>query len=347
MHLSDFDYDLPEDLIAQRPPERRDASRLFVLRKGEPPVFEHRAFAELPALLCPGDLLILNDTRVVAARLVGKRARTEGKWEGLFVRAQPDGTWEMLVQTRGRLLLGETLLVDSPAEPPLRLLLARKTPEGRWLVRPSDAAPVEQVLARHGHVPIPPYVRKGRADSRDGERYQTIFAQRAGAVAAPTAGLHFTPELFAKLDESGVGRAFVTLHVGPGTFQPVKAEDVSEHRVESEWGELSAETVEAILACKRRGGKVVAVGTTSARVLESAGQRQPLAAWSGLTDLTILPPFRFRVVDALLTNFHLPRSSLLLLVSAFVGLEAVRAAYAEAVGQRYRFYSYGDAMLIV
>src|SRR4051812_11776332 len=317
MRLSDFDYELPEDLIAPRPAQRRDASRLFVLRRGAPPSYEHRQFADLPGLLAPGDLLILNDTRVVAARLVGKRARTEGKWEGLFVRALPDGTWELLVQTRGRLLLGETLLVESAAEPPLRLLLERKTPQGRWLVRPSESGPAEPVLARHGHVPIPPYVRKGRPDARDGERYQTIFAHRPGAVAAPTAGLHFTPELFARLDERGVGRAFVTLHVGPGTFQPVKTEDVSQHRVEAEWAELSAETVGAINECKRRGGKVVAVGTTSARVLETAGQTQPLAAWSGLTDLTILPPFRFQVVDALLTNFHLPRSSLLLLVSAF------------------------------
>jgi S-adenosylmethionine:tRNA ribosyltransferase-isomerase len=347
MHLSDFDYDLPEDLIAQRPTDRRDASRLFVLRKGDPPAFEHRTFAELPSLLRPGDLLVLNDTRVVAARLVGKRARTEGKWEGLFVRALPDGTWELLVQARGRLLLGETLLVESAAEPPLRLLLARKTPQGRWLVRPSESGPAEAVLARHGHVPIPPYVRKGRADARDGERYQTVFGHRPGAVAAPTAGLHFTPELFARLDERGVGRAFVTLHVGPGTFQPVKVDDVTQHRVEAEWAELSAETAEAILACKGRGGKVVAVGTTSARVLETAGQRQPPAAWSGLTDLTVVPPYRFAVVDALLTNFHLPRSSLLLLVSAFAGLPAVRAAYQEAVRQRYRFYSYGDAMLIV
>ena len=251
------------------------------------------------------------------------------------------------MQTRGRLLLGETLLVESAAEPPLRLVLARKTPGGRWLVRPSETGPAEAVLARHGHVPIPPYVRKGRADSCDGERYQTIFAQNPGAVAAPTAGLHFTPELFAQLDERGVGRAFVTLHVGPGTFQPVKVDDVTQHKVEAEWAELTAETAEAVLACKRRGGKVVAVGTTSARVLETAGQRQPLAAWSGLTDLTVVPPYRFTVVDALLTNFHLPRSSLLLLVSALAGVETVRAAYQEAVGRRYRFYSYGDAMLIV
>jgi S-adenosylmethionine:tRNA ribosyltransferase-isomerase len=347
MHLSDFDYDLPEELIAQRPAERRDASRLFVLRRGEPPAFEHRLVAEVPDLVSPGDLLVLNNTRVVAARLVGRRARTDGRWEGLFVRGHPDGTWELLVQTRGRLLLGETLLVDSDAQPPLRLVLVRKTPGGRWLVQPSEAGAVEQVLARHGHVPIPPYVRKGRPDALDGERYQTVFAQNPGAVAAPTAGLHFTDELFARLAERGVGRAFVTLHVGPGTFQPVKAEDVSQHRVEPEWAEISAETADAIAACKSRGGRVVAVGTTTVRVLETAGRDGPPAAWSGLTDLTILPGFDFRVVDALLTNFHLPRSSLLLLVSAFAGLHVARAAYEEAVRQRYRFYSYGDAMLIL
>jgi S-adenosylmethionine:tRNA ribosyltransferase-isomerase len=353
MQLSEIDYDLPEHLIAQHPAARRDESRLLVLRRGSGEL-AHHVFADLPELLAPGDLLVLNDTRVVAARLVGRRARTDGKWEGLFVHLEPDGTWEMLVQTRGRLLVGETLLIESSAGTPLRLTLMRKTPAGRWLVRPSEEGPFAEVLARHGQVPIPPYIRKGRADMEDSERYQTVFARQEGAVAAPTAGLHFTPEVFAQLSQRGIERAFVTLHVGPGTFQPVKVEDLSQHRVEPEWTELPAATIDAIAACKARGNRVIAVGTTSVRVLEQR-EREPSTAqgcgipnaWSGFSDLTICPPFDFRVIDALITNFHLPKSSLLLLVAAFAGLEPVRAAYQEAIRLGYRFYSYGDAMLII
>ncbi|MFO0926400.1 MAG: S-adenosylmethionine:tRNA ribosyltransferase-isomerase [Gemmataceae bacterium] len=206
------------------------------------------------------------------------------------------------------------------------------------------------MLARHGQVPIPPYIRHGRASPEDVAQYQTMHARRDGAVAAPTAGLHFTPEVVAALKARGIDQAFVTLHVGPGTFQPVKVDDVRAHRVEAEWGELPAATAAALAACRARGGRVIAVGTTTVRVLETAALHagsDPLVPWSGLTDLTILPPYSFRTVDALITNFHLPRSSLLLLVSAFAGLEAVRAAYEEAVRRKYRFYSYGDAMLIV
>jgi S-adenosylmethionine:tRNA ribosyltransferase-isomerase len=346
MLLSDFDYDLPPHLIAQEPASRRDESRLLVLRRGSAAI-AHHVFADLPDLLAPGDLLVLNDTRVLAARLVGRRARTEGKWEGLFVRAEGDGNWELLVQTRGRLLVGETLLVDSRADPPLRLTLIRKTPAGRWLVRPGETGPSADVLARHGQVPIPPYIRKGRASAGDSERYQTVYARQAGAIAAPTAGLHFTPALFERLDQRGIERAFVTLHVGPGTFQPIKADDVTQHSVEPEWAELPDATVQAIAGCKARGQRVVAVGTTSVRVLETAARKSAGAPWSGWADLTICPPFEFRVVDALVTNFHLPRSSLLLLVAAFAGLDVVRAAYREAVRHEYRFYSYGDAVLIL
>jgi S-adenosylmethionine:tRNA ribosyltransferase-isomerase len=345
MNISEIDYYLPEHLIAQAPAARRDQSRLLVLRRGTG-TLAHHLFADLPELLAPGDLLVLNDTRVVAARLVGRRARTEGKWEGLFVRAAPDGAWELLVTTRGTLLVGETLQVDSASDIPLRLTLLRKTPAGRWMARPSEAGPFAAVLARHGQVPIPPYIRKGRAGPEDDERYQTIFARQEGAVAAPTAGLHFTPELFARLKQRGIELAFVTLHVGPGTFQPVKVDDVTEHRVEPEWAELPAATVAAITACKARRSRVVAVGTTSVRVLETAARQGP-GAFAGFSDLTICPPFDFRVVDALLTNFHLPRSSLLLLVAAFAGLEPIRAAYREAIDLSYRFYSYGDAMLIL
>lgn len=351
IRIDEFDYDLPSQLIAQEPCAERDQSRLLVLhRAGE--AVEHHRFHELPTLLEPGDLLVLNDTRVLPARVVGRRARTEGKWEGLILGTMPDGNWELLCQTRGRLIVGETLLVDAtngdPATPPLRLCLIGKTPAGRWLAQPSETGTLAELLGRYGRIPLPPYIRKGRAAAADRERYQTVYAQREGAVAAPTAGLHFTPTVFEALRQRGIDTAFVTLHVGPGTFQPVQVEDVAEHRMQSEWGELSAATAEAINACKAKGRRVVAIGSTTVRVLETAGQNGlPLSAWSGDTDLTIRPPFAFHVVDALVTNFHLPRSSLLLLVAAFAGLEPMRQAYRIAVEQKYRFYSYGDAMLIV
>jgi S-adenosylmethionine:tRNA ribosyltransferase-isomerase len=360
MRLSDFDYDLPPELIAQEPSPQRDRSRLLVLprdrsrrREGGGPA--HHVFCDLPELLRPGDLLVLNDTRVVPARLVGRRARTQGHWEGLFLRAQPDGAWELLCQTRGRLVAGETLVVHRESGgggEGLRLVLVGRTPEGRWLARPEEPGDPAELLARHGQVPIPPYIRKGRARDEDAERYQTVYAARPGAVAAPTAGLHFTPAVFEALRRRGIDRGFVTLHVGPGTFQPVQVEDVDRHRMQPEWGELPAATAEAMTDARARGGRVVAVGTTVVRVLESAAALPPgpgggPAPWSGLTDLTIRPPYTFRAVDALVTNFHLPRSSLLLLVAAFAGLEAIRSAYRVAVEQRYRFYSYGDAMLIL
>jgi S-adenosylmethionine:tRNA ribosyltransferase-isomerase len=368
--LSLYDYDLPPERIAQEPCPQRDQARLLVLRrKAEAaPALAHHRVCDLPDLLRPGDLLVLNDTRVVPARLVGRRASTEGKWEGLFVRQLPDGAWELLCQTRGRLRAGETLLVAAPSGgDELRLVLVGRAPEGRWLAQPSAAGSAGELLARYGQVPIPPYIRKGRAGAADRERYQTVYAARPGAVAAPTAGLHFTEPLFAELERRGIGRAFVTLHVGPGTFRPVQAADVTQHRMEAEWGELPAATAEAIAACKARGGRVVAVGTTTVRVLETVARQQRMKDEGGrmnqdrpgsvssfilhpssfLTDLTICPPFVFRAVDALLTNFHLPRSSLLLLVAAFAGLEPTRAAYRTAVEQGYRFYSYGDAMLIL
>jgi S-adenosylmethionine:tRNA ribosyltransferase-isomerase len=344
IRLDLFDYTLPPHLIAQEPCARRDRSRLLVVRRGGA-VLAHQYFSDLPGWLEEGDLLVLNDTRVLPARLAGRRERTGGRWEALFLRQTPDGAWELLAQTRGRPAVGETLL----AEPgPLRLVLEGRTPAGRWLVRPEEPGSPAELLARHGTVPLPPYIRKGRAEGADRERYQTVYASRPGAVAAPTAGLHFTPEVFDALRERGIGWAFVTLHVGPGTFQPVKADDVADHRVQAEWCELPPATAEAVAACKARGRRVVAVGTTSVRVLESAArQGEGVRPWSGETDLTIAPPWTFRAVDALVTNFHLPRSSLLLLVAAFTGLESLHAAYREAVAREYRFYSYGDATLLV
>jgi S-adenosylmethionine:tRNA ribosyltransferase-isomerase len=343
MRTDDFDYDLPEHLIAQEPCPERDRSRLMVVRRAEG-VIEHRAFADLPDLLAPGDLLILNDTRVIPARLIGRRARTGGKWEGLFLRETPDGLWELMCQTRGRLTEGESIIVE-PGR--LELTLVSQTPERRWLARPGEPGPAFDLLRRHGRVPLPPYVRKGRAAEADEERYQTVYARQPGAVAAPTAGLHFTPRVFERLDERGVGRAFVTLHVGEGTFAPIKTDDVTAHQMHREWGELPAATAEAVAACRARGCRVVAVGTTSVRVLETVAATGSVRPWCGETELFIYPPYQFRAVDALVTNYHLPRTSLLCLVSAFAGVELIRRAYSTAVAEGYRFYSYGDAMLIV
>jgi len=341
--LGDFDYDLPPHLIAQEPVTPRDRSRLLVVHRAGA-ALEHRTFPDLSELLVPGDLLVLNDTRVVPARLLGRRARTGGKWEGLFLRAEDDGTWEVMCQTGGRLVPGETIVVEPG---PLTLVLLDQLPRGHWRARPDPPGPARALLDRHGAVPLPPYIRKGRAMAADHERYQTVYARHAGAVAAPTAGLHFTPGLFERLERRSIGWRFVTLHVGLGTFQPIQTEDVARHRMHREWGALSAETATAILECKARGGRVVAVGTTSLRVLETVAASGPLRPWSGETELFIYPPYAFRVADALLTNFHLPRTSLLLLVSAFAGVDLIRRAYQTAVAEAYRFYSYGDAMLIL
>jgi S-adenosylmethionine:tRNA ribosyltransferase-isomerase len=338
-----LDYDLPAHLIAQEPSPERDQARLLLLRRTDR-TLSHHIFQELPEFLTPGDLLILNDTKVIPARLLGRRERTGGKWEGLFVRQLPDGLWELLCQTRGRLTPEDTLVVEPGG---LKLHLVRRAEEGRWLARPESSATALQLLEAHGQVPLPPYIRKGRALPDDQTRYQTVFARQPGAVAAPTAGLHFTSRIFHRLKQRGVDWAFVTLHVGLGTFQSIQTRDPREHRMHREWGELSQGTAEAIARCRDRGGRVVAVGTTSVRVLETVAVSGDVRAWSGETELYIHPPYSFRIVDALVTNFHLPRTSLLLLVNAFAGADLTRKAYTAAVERGYRFYSYGDAMLIV
>jgi S-adenosylmethionine:tRNA ribosyltransferase-isomerase len=338
-----FDYPLPDRLIAQHPAERRDESRLLVVRRGTGAI-EHRVFRELPDLLAAGDLLVLNDTRVIPARVVGRREATGGKWEGLFVRETPDGLWELLAQTRGYARPGEAFALEPG---PLRLILRGRTPDRHWLMEPDPPGSPAELLARSGHVPLPPYIRKGRAGDADRARYQTVFAARDGSVAAPTAGLHFTPELLARLAAGGVSDTRVTLHVGLGTFAPVKADDPTKHAIHAEWCEVTSETAAAVAACKARGGRVVAVGTTATRTLETAARGGAVAQFRGETDLFIHPPFAFRAVDALVTNFHLPRTTLLLLVGAFAGDDLLRRAYAEAVAREYRFFSYGDAMLVL
>jgi len=338
-----FDYELPPDLIAQEPVEPRDQARLLVVDRARQ-TLEHRRFVELPTLLNPGDLLVLNDTRVLRARLLGRRRGTGGKWEGLFLRAFEDGGWEMIGQTRGKLKVGDMIDVGPG---PLALTLVEPLGEGRWRVQPSQSEAPHVVLERHGHVPLPPYIRKGEDRPQDRERYQTVFAARPGAVAAPTAGLHFTPPVFDELRQHDIGWTHVTLHVCLGTFRPIVCDDYTKHPMHAEWGEIPAAAVEAIRACKLRGNRVVAVGTTAVRVLETAAQAGTLQPWTGETSIYIYPPYRFRVVDALVTNFHLPRTTLLLLVAALAGVEWTEKAYRAAIAERYRFYSYGDAMLIL
>ncbi len=250
----------------------------------------------------------------------------------------------MLCRSGGRLRPGDLIQVEPG---PLELTVVEQLPAGHWLMRPRVLGTPSELLERHGHVPLPPYIRKGHDHAEDRTRYQTVFAQAPGAVAAPTAGLHFTPRLLGELTKRGIDHAFVTLHVGPGTFQPIQVEDYHDHRMHREGGELPLETVQAIQHCRERGGRVVAVGTTSVRVLETVAAMGPLRPWTGETELFIYPPYEFRAVDALITNFHLPRSTLLLLVGAFAGVPALRRAYRTAIEEQYRFYSYGDAMLIV
>lgn len=342
MLTSEFDFTLPDDLIAQHPVEPRDQSRLMVVRRREGR-WEHRRFAELPDLLDAGDILVRNDTRVVPARLLGHREATGGKWEGLFLRARPEGTWEMLATTRGRIAPGECVIAGQG----LRLTLLERLDGGRWLVRTEAGEPAHAILERHGQVPLPPYIRKGREGPGDRLRYQTLYARSPGAVAAPTAGLHFTAELLERLAARGVACADVTLHVGIGTFRPIETERIEDHALHAEWAELSAPAAARIAEHRGRGGRVVAVGTTSARLLETAAATGQLRPFSGETALYLRPGHTFRGLDALITNFHLPRSSLLVLVAALAGPDLIRDAYAEAVRQRYRFYSYGDAMLVL
>ena len=333
-----FDYDLPVRLIAQRPAEPRDAARLLVLNRRSGAI-AHHTFRDLPELLAPGDLLVLNDTKVIPARVVGHRAGTGGKWEALFLRETADGDWEMLAKTRGHPADGEAFAVDPG---PLRLTLVGRTSDRHWLMRPDLTGSSADLLATHGQVPLPPYIHQGRARAEDASRYQTVYADHPGSVAAPTAGLHFTPELLERLAAVGVEIARVTLHVGIGTFEPVKTDDPAEHTIHSEWCEVGPGTVAAIASAKQRGNRVVAVGTTTTRTLETArGQ-----VYRGESNLYIRPPFDFSVIDAMVTNFHLPRTTLLLLVQALAGTDAIRRAYADAVENEYRFYSYGDAMFI-
>ncbi len=344
--LDDYDYDLPRHLIAQQPLAKRTDARLMLVDR-QSGALGHYHVRDLPELLRRNDCLVINETRVVPARLVGFRTLTGGHWEGLFLSADGAGNWRILSKARGKLAPGETVtVIDERSQEAVRLRLLVKEPDGVWIVHAETSEETFALLDRAGRVPLPHYIRGGEMLASDRERYQTVFARSPGSVAAPTAGLHFTAELLERIEQLGVAIARVTLHVGLDTFRPITAENLADHAMHTEWGELPAEAAEKIVQARASRGRIVAVGTTSVRVLETAA-RAGLAAWHGNTDLFIRPGHEFRAVDALLTNFHLPRTTLLVLVRTFGGDDLIRRAYEEAIWEEYRFYSYGDAMLIV
>ncbi|MDP1931551.1 MAG: tRNA preQ1(34) S-adenosylmethionine ribosyltransferase-isomerase QueA [Gammaproteobacteria bacterium] len=352
MQLSDFHYDLPDELIAHYPAKERTGSRLLCMRRGSGEM-QHRQFADLIEYLCPEDLLVFNDTRVIPARLLGAKD-SGGRIEVMIERVV--GEFEVLAQIRASKSPKRGMLLNFPApqnhqKVPLQAETLGR--EGdffrlRFLGESHAQCSLTQLLETFGHIPLPPYIKRGD-ELEDSERYQTVYSRQPGAVAAPTAGLHFDQALLDRIAVMGVDQAFVTLHVGSGTFQPVRVDNPREHKMHSERVEVNAEVCTQIRACKARGGRVIAVGTTSVRSLESAAQKavhELIAPYSGETDIFIYPGYEFRVVDAMVTNFHLSESTLMMLVSAFAGRDQIMAAYREAVEERYRFFSYGDAMLL-
>jgi S-adenosylmethionine:tRNA ribosyltransferase-isomerase len=343
LRTSDFDFHLPPDQVAQTPAARRDESRLLVVRR-ETGALEHRVFSDLPEYVPTGDALVLNETRVFPARLLGRRA-TGAPAEVLLLtpEAGEEKVWRALVRPGAKLKPGRTVEVA----PDLSVEIVDSTPGGERIVRVHTPLPLSEALDRYGEVPLPPYVDR-RATAEDRERYQTVYARERGSVAAPTAGLHFTPELLAALEAKGVRIVRLVLHVGVGTFRPVETEDPAAHRMHAEWYHVPAASAAALNEVRAAGGAVWAVGTTVTRTLETvADEDGRVHAGEGWTDVFLRPPYRFRAVDRLLTNFHLPKSTLLMLVSAFAGHELTMRAYREAVARGYRFFSYGDAMLLV
>lgn len=374
MRTDDLDYHLPEELIAQKPADRRELARLMVVHADKP--VEHRTVSDLPDLLQSGDLLVFNNTRVLPARFHARRIRTSGHVEGLFIETpdtRDDAHWTVLLRSGGRLRPGELLALldiapapdhgDRPTAHELELL--EQHDDGSWLVRKQSSLNTHALLEQVGSMPLPPYIQRMRQppeatpfsrDMRemDRQRYQTVYATEPGAVAAPTAGLHFTPALIDQLHQRGIQTAYITLHVGLGTFQPIRAETLEQHIMHTERFSVPPETIAALQAARTSGGRIIPVGTTSVRALESLPAKLPQQGYSGETSILIQPGYEFRFADGLMTNFHLPRSTLLALVGAMLslpgagaGLEKLLELYQQAINLRYRFYSYGDAMLIL
>jgi S-adenosylmethionine:tRNA ribosyltransferase-isomerase len=345
MDVGLFDFDLADELIALRPVSPRDSARLLHVQPGPPARFEDHIVRDLPGLLRPGDLLVLNDTRVIPARLFATRQRGEAsaRIELMLHQRLDDGAWLAFARPAKKIAIGETLTCGD-----LTATVRDKGERGEvTLGFDKIGAAFDAALQTSAELPLPPYIARKRAvDAADAADYQTVYAREAGAVAAPTAGLHLTPGLLARLEHSGIGHVHVTLHVGAGTFLPVTVDDTDAHRMHSEWGEVTPEAAQRMREAKDSGGRIVCVGTTSLRLVESAAAAGPVAAFRGPTDIFITPGYRFRAVDALMTNFHLPRSTLFMLVTAFCGLETMKAAYATAIARGYRFYSYGDTSLL-
>lgn len=340
MKVSEFDFYLPEELIAQHPKEKRDESKLMVVDKktGE---IEHKIFKNIIDYINPGDCLVLNNTRVLPARLIGEKENTGGKMEFLLLKRLEDNSWETLVKPGKRAKVGSRFVFGGGE---LKAEVKEIGEEGSRIVKFEYEGIFEEVLDRLGQMPLPPYITE---QLEDRERYQTVYSKELGSAAAPTAGLHFTEGLMSKLKEKGVNICFVTLHVGLGTFRPVKVEDIEEHHMHSEYYTMSKETADIINETKKRGGKIIAVGTTSCRTLETIGDNSgKVSEESGWTDIFMYPGYKFKVVDTIITNFHLPQSTLLMLVSAFSSKDIIMKAYDIAVKERYRFFSFGDAMII-
>jgi S-adenosylmethionine:tRNA ribosyltransferase-isomerase len=342
MRIEEFDYHLPLSLIAQYPSPQRGETSLMILHR-QTGVIEHQAFQDITKYLHAGDLLVINDTRVLPARLIGKK-ETGGRIEMLLIPSWngTKGEWKALIKASGKVKPGARIRFEPGLQGEIE-----EFRDGKGRVSFSYPGEVTDILRMIGHIPLPPYIKRGD-EPLDRERYQTVFAERDGSIAAPTAGLHFTPALLQSLEEKGVRTAKITLHIGIGTFAAVKARNIEDHTMEAEWIEISEETAREIKATKARGGRVISVGTTTTRVLESFSDGDGgVRSGKGMTSLFIYPPYRFRVIDGLLTNFHLPKSTLIMLVSAFAGKDILMKAYQEAVHRKYRFYSYGDAMLIL
>lgn len=346
--LDAYDYQLPRELIAQEPSARRTDSRMMIVNRSTGRI-DHSSVRDLPDYLRAGDAMVVNDSKVLQARLVGYRAQTRGRWEGLFLREQ-NGIAELLCKTRGKMKPGESVVLRDPEGREIQsLVLVSVLEHGQMLFRPEPEQNWLELLESNGRVPLPPYIRDGQMTSLDQERYQTVFARNPGSVAAPTAGLHLTEDLILRIRSSGVALVSVTLHVGIGTFRPIQVPRLSDHKMHSEYASIGEGVVKRLLSCRSEGGRIVAVGTTTVRTLETAAAvgHGGLVPWSGETDIFLRPGHQFKAVDALLTNFHLPRSSLMVLVSAFASRELIMEAYQKAIEEQYRFYSYGDCMLIL
>lgn len=342
MKLTDFDYDLPLDQIAQSPLQQRDASRLLVVDR-DTYDFHHTRFSQIGEYLPDDALLVLNDTKVIPARLIGNKSGTGGKIELLLIREKEADIWEVLAKPRRSLRIGTQIVFGNGN---LTAKVLAKPESGHCIVRFNYSGTFSAILADIGNMPLPPYIRRP-PNAEDKVRYQSVYATTEGAIAAPTAGLHFTQELLEELKNNGVETATLTLHVGPGTFQPVKVEDVQTHKMHAEYIHLTEMEANRIRIAQEGGTKIVAIGTTVVRALETAGATGTVHPYSGYSELFIYPGYQFNVVDALVTNFHLPKSTLLMLVSAFAGRDLIQKAYQEALQHNYRFYSYGDAMLII